>query len=85
MPMPAHMTLEGENQGVIDGSCEMQGREDTILIEAFNHEVICAGIGMVECSFECRKNVLFPSERLARHVSAFSPGIEHRVRYSIEP
>ena len=39
MPMPAHMTMEGENQGVIDGSCEMQGREDTILIEAFNHEV----------------------------------------------
>ncbi len=39
MPMPAHMTMEGENQGVIDGSCEMQGREDTILVEAFNHEV----------------------------------------------
>lgn len=39
MPMPAHMTLMGENQGKIDGSCEMQGREDTILIEAFDHEV----------------------------------------------
>lgn len=39
MPMPAHMTLEGESQGKIDGSCEMQGRENSILVEAFNHEV----------------------------------------------
>ena len=39
MSMPAHMTLEGENQGKIDGSSEMQGRENTILVEAFNHEV----------------------------------------------
>ena len=39
MPMPAHMTCEGESQGTIAGSCEMQGREDTMLIEAFNHEV----------------------------------------------
>jgi type VI secretion system secreted protein Hcp len=33
------MTLEGENQGVIDGSCTMEGRVNTILVEAFNHEV----------------------------------------------
>jgi len=33
------MTCEGESQGTIAGSCEMQGREDTMLIEAFNHEV----------------------------------------------
>ena len=39
MAMPAHLTLEGESQGNIEGSCEMQGREGTILIEAFNHEV----------------------------------------------
>ena len=39
MPMPAHMTLAGENQGNIEGSCEMQGRENTILVEAFNHNV----------------------------------------------
>ncbi|MBU0618098.1 MAG: Hcp family type VI secretion system effector [Planctomycetes bacterium] len=39
MPMPAHMTVEGENQGNIEGSCDMQGREATILIEAMNHEV----------------------------------------------
>ena len=40
MPMSAHMTMEGENQGVIDGSCEMQGREDTILILPFQRQVI---------------------------------------------
>ncbi|PIX84334.1 MAG: type VI secretion system tube protein Hcp [Nitrospirae bacterium CG_4_10_14_3_um_filter_70_108] len=39
MPMPAHMTLTGENQGAIKGSCTMAGREDTILVEAFNHQV----------------------------------------------
>jgi type VI secretion system secreted protein Hcp len=39
MPMPAHMTLEGEKQGKIDGSCDMQGREKTILVEAFDHQV----------------------------------------------
>ena len=39
MPMPCHLTLEGENQGKIDGSCEMQGRENTILIEAMDHQV----------------------------------------------
>ena len=39
MPMPAHMTLEGESQGNIEGSCEMSGREGTILIDAFEHTV----------------------------------------------
>jgi type VI secretion system secreted protein Hcp len=39
MPMPAHLTLEGENQGVIEGNCEMAGRENTILVQAFNHEI----------------------------------------------
>jgi type VI secretion system secreted protein Hcp len=39
MPMPAHMTLKGVNQGDILGSCTMSGREDTILVNAFNHEV----------------------------------------------
>jgi len=33
------MTLTGENQGAIKGSCTMAGREDTILVEAFNHQV----------------------------------------------
>jgi type VI secretion system secreted protein Hcp len=39
MPMPAHMTLEGEKQGKIDGSCDMKGRENTILVEEFRHKV----------------------------------------------
>jgi type VI secretion system secreted protein Hcp len=33
------MTLEGEAQGNIEGSCEMSGREGTILIDAFDHTV----------------------------------------------
>jgi type VI secretion system secreted protein Hcp len=39
MPMPAHLTLTGTSQGQIEGSCEMQGREGTILVEAMTHEV----------------------------------------------
>lgn len=39
MPMPGHMEVTGVNQGKIDGSCTQQGREDTMLIEAFNHEI----------------------------------------------
>lgn len=37
--MPAHMELEGKNQGKIEGSCEMQGREGTILIYAMKHHI----------------------------------------------
>jgi type VI secretion system secreted protein Hcp len=33
------MTLEGEAQGNIEGSCTMSGREGTILIDAFEHTV----------------------------------------------
>ena len=39
MPMPAYLTLEGEKQGKIDGSCEQEGKEKTIIIQAFKHEV----------------------------------------------
>lgn len=39
MPTPAHMTLQGEKQGKIEGSCDMQGREGTILVQAFDHAV----------------------------------------------
>jgi type VI secretion system secreted protein Hcp len=39
MPLPAHLTLEGTKQGVIKGSCEMLGREGTIMVQALNHEV----------------------------------------------
>ena len=39
MPMPAHAEITGQEQGKIEGSCNQQGREGTILVEAFNHEV----------------------------------------------
>jgi len=39
MPMPCHMEVEGENQGKIEGSCDMQGREGTILAYAMDHEI----------------------------------------------
>ena len=39
MAMPAHLTLEGEQQGVIDGSCDMQGREKTILVYSMSHDI----------------------------------------------
>ncbi len=39
MPLPAHLTLVGENQGPIKGSCDQEGREETILVQALNHEV----------------------------------------------
>ena len=39
MPLPAHMTVNGNTQGDIKGGCKMKGREGTILVEAFNHEV----------------------------------------------
>ena len=39
MPMPSHLELEGETQGKIEGSCDMQGREGTILVYQMEHEV----------------------------------------------
>lgn len=39
MPMPSHMTVDGENQGKIDGSCDMEGREDTILVYEMTHDL----------------------------------------------
>ncbi|MBC2694637.1 MAG: Hcp family type VI secretion system effector [Desulfobacteraceae bacterium] len=39
MSMPSHLELEGENQGVIEGSCEMQGREGTILVYQMSHDI----------------------------------------------
>ncbi len=38
-PMPVHMTMEGETQGAINGSCEMKGRENSILVYAFGHNI----------------------------------------------
>ena len=39
MSLPAHLTLQGEKQGKIEGSCEMQGREGTILVYAMDHDI----------------------------------------------
>lgn len=39
MAIPAHLTLSGENQGNIDGSCDMKGREGTILVYSMGHDV----------------------------------------------
>lgn len=39
MPIPGHLTITGEEQGAIEGSCEWEGREDTILVQAFDHVV----------------------------------------------
>jgi type VI secretion system secreted protein Hcp len=39
MPLPCHLTVVGEKQGKIEGSCDQKGREGTILVEAMNHEV----------------------------------------------
>lgn len=40
MPMPFHMSLNGNKQGNIsEGCCDMKGRENTILCQALNHEV----------------------------------------------
>jgi type VI secretion system secreted protein Hcp len=39
MPMPSHITLEGERQGKIAGSCDMKGREGTILVYAMDHDI----------------------------------------------
>ena len=39
MPMTSHMEVTGKNQGKIDGSCDMEGRENTILVYALDHKV----------------------------------------------
>ena len=39
MPMPAHVVIEGEKQGNIEGTCDMKGREGTILVFAMNQDI----------------------------------------------
>ncbi len=39
MPMPAHLSVEGAKQGKFKGSCVIQGRADTILVQAMDHIV----------------------------------------------
>lgn len=39
MPMTSHMDVFGKNQGKIDGSCDMEGRQATILVYALDHTI----------------------------------------------
>lgn len=39
MPLPCHFTMEGEKQGKIEGSCEMEGREGSIIGYWLTHQV----------------------------------------------
>jgi type VI secretion system secreted protein Hcp len=39
MPMPGSLIITGETQGLIEGSCNITDREDTILVQAFDHTV----------------------------------------------
>jgi len=39
MPQPGNLIITGEEQGLIEGSCELEEREDTILVQAFDHVV----------------------------------------------
>ena len=37
MAMPSHLSLTGNTQGAIEGSCDISGREGTILVYAMEH------------------------------------------------
>ena len=39
MAMPCFMTVVGEKQGAIDGSCDIKGREKSILVYALDHNI----------------------------------------------
>jgi type VI secretion system secreted protein Hcp len=39
MPLPCHFTMKGEKQGKIEGSCEMEGREGSIIGYWLTHQV----------------------------------------------
>ena len=39
MPTPGHLSITGEQQGAIEGGCDLEGREGTILVQAFQHIV----------------------------------------------
>jgi type VI secretion system secreted protein Hcp len=39
MPVPCHLSLIGEKQGKIEGSCDMVGREGTILAYSMAHNI----------------------------------------------
>jgi type VI secretion system secreted protein Hcp len=40
MALNAYLRLEGQKQGAIKGSVTQKGREDSIMVIAFNHEVL---------------------------------------------
>jgi len=40
MPMPIHLTLKGKKQGDIKGGCTQKGRENSIIIFAFDHDIL---------------------------------------------
>ena len=42
MALQAHMTVEGTEQGKIEGECPMKGREGSIEVQQFDHEVYAA-------------------------------------------
>ncbi len=39
MALTGYLYLKGKNQGKIEGDCEQKGREDAILVYAFEHEI----------------------------------------------
>ncbi|MFH2041769.1 MAG: Hcp family type VI secretion system effector [Acidobacteriota bacterium] len=39
MSMPCHLSLTGKNQGKIEGSCTIKGREGTIMVYALDHPI----------------------------------------------
>lgn len=39
MPMPSFMKVVGTTQGEIQGSCQIQGRENTILVQGVDHTI----------------------------------------------
>ena len=39
MPTPGNLTIIGSEQGEIEGSCDMDDRDGTILVQAWNHVV----------------------------------------------
>ncbi len=39
MSMPCHFTMEGEKQGKIEGSCDMEGREGSLVGYWFAHQI----------------------------------------------
>jgi len=39
MPMLSHLEIEGKQQGKIEGTCDMEGREKTIIVYAMNQDI----------------------------------------------